>query len=60
MEDNSDGDEAEQIFYDTVREYVVSIKLKVYMSKRQFKLYYEKQQNGRANQQQGCPHVIVN
>lgn len=59
MEDNSDGDEAEQIFYDTVREYVVSIKLKVYMSKRQFKLYYEKQQNGRANQQ-GCPHVIVN
>ena len=26
MEANSDGDEAEQIFYDTVREYVVSVK----------------------------------
>lgn len=26
MEANSDGDKAEQIFYDTVREYVVSVK----------------------------------
>lgn len=25
MEANSDGDDAEQIFYDTVREYVVSV-----------------------------------
>lgn len=34
MEDNSDGDEAEQIFYDTVREYVVSIsKLKFIWAK---------------------------
>lgn len=27
MEANSDGEDAEQIFYDTVREYVVSVKL---------------------------------
>lgn len=30
MEANSDGDVAEQIFYDTVREYVVSVKLSVF------------------------------
>ena len=29
MEANSDGDVAEQIFYDTVREYVVSVMLSV-------------------------------
>lgn len=32
MEVNSDGDVAEQIFYDTVREYVVSFKLSVFLS----------------------------
>jgi len=31
MEANSDGDVAEQIFYDTVREYVVSFKLSVFL-----------------------------
>lgn len=31
MEVNSDGDVAEQIFYDTVREYVVSFKLSVFL-----------------------------
>ena len=31
MEANSDGDVAEQIFNDTVREYVVSFKLSVFL-----------------------------
>ena len=31
MEANSDGDVAEQIFYDTVREYVVSFKLSAFL-----------------------------
>lgn len=31
MEVNSDGDVAEQIFYDTVREYVVSFKLSIFL-----------------------------
>ena len=32
MEVNRDGDDLEQIFYDTVREYVVSVKLSVFFS----------------------------
>ena len=31
LEANSDGDVAEQIFYDTVREYVVSFRLSVFL-----------------------------